>query len=88
MEIIKAQKLNIYIQNSLFLKNVDLTISEGQIIHLVGKNGGGKTTLIEALLMLNNHNDGELKSNLNDEYGYLPQVSHQFPKIQKNVNFR
>lgn len=82
MEILKTKQLNIYIQNTLFLKEVNFSIKPGEIIHLVGKNGSGKTTLIETLLKLNDNWKGEFKSYLGPaDYGYLPQVSHQFPKM-------
>lgn len=43
------------------LDRVNLTIQEGEWIHLVGPNGSGKTTLLKAIAQLIPHVDGEIR---------------------------
>ncbi len=45
------------------LKDVNLTVREGEIYGLIGKNGAGKTTLMRILLGLTAPTDGEIKIN-------------------------
>lgn len=42
------------------LKNINLTIEQGDIYGLVGKSGAGKSTLLRCLNGLTSYNDGKL----------------------------
>lgn len=42
------------------LKNVDLTIRQGEIYGLIGKNGAGKTTIFNIILGLTDFENGRL----------------------------
>lgn len=56
------------------LRDVNLTISSGDFIGIIGPNGGGKTTLVKALLKLLKPSCGEVKYLKKDiRIGYLPQ---------------
>lgn len=70
------------------LQKVNLTISKGDFLGLVGPNGGGKTTLIKIILGLLKPDEGEVKI-LNQEIssfdkwhtiGYVPQKANSFNK--------
>ena len=66
------------------LKNIDLSIPEGTIMGLVGKNGAGKSTIIKCLLGLLKPDAGEatvfdesswdLSAESKQRIGYVPQV--------------
>ena len=45
--LLTAQNLSVFRGNSLIFKNVDISINEGEAIHLLGDNGAGKTTLVQ-----------------------------------------
>lgn len=61
------------------LKNVDVSIQKGQIVGLIGSNGAGKTTMINAILGLSSF-EGEL-----DVLGYDPHT--QRDQLMKEVCF-
>lgn len=58
--------------NEYILKNVNLTIKQGEKIAFVGRNGSGKTTLIKLLCRLYDVTEGTIKLNGIDirEYNY------------------
>lgn len=61
------------------LKNIDVSIKKGQIVGLIGSNGAGKTTMINAILGLSTF-DGEL-----DVLGYDPHKERD--QLMKEVCF-
>lgn len=62
------------IQNSLLLKDIDLTITYGEKVCLIGKNGTGKTTFIKDIInVYNNINNEVIKIGSNVKIGYIPQ---------------
>lgn len=74
------------------LENVSFKIYQNDFIGVIGPNGGGKTTLLKAILGLVKPYSGELL--LNDRFisqqkiGYLPQIStgdKNFPLSVKDV---
>uniref|UniRef100_A0A7C5V1D5 ABC transporter ATP-binding protein n=1 Tax=Caldicellulosiruptor owensensis TaxID=55205 RepID=A0A7C5V1D5_9FIRM len=61
MKIIEAKNLKKKVNNRSVLKDVNLTIYEGEIYSLLGPNGAGKTTTIYTLLGLLKKDGGEVK---------------------------
>jgi ATP-binding cassette, subfamily B, bacterial PglK len=65
------------------LKNISLTVRDGESVGLVGPSGSGKTTLVDVLLGLLEPSEGEIhynrihlrrsKVNFNSQVAYLPQ---------------
>ena len=49
MELLKCTNISKNFGNKKILKNINLTINEGKIIGLLGKNGTGKSTLIKLI---------------------------------------
>lgn len=43
------------------LKNINLTLKQGEIFGFLGANGAGKTTLIKTMLGLLKYNEGSVK---------------------------
>ena len=55
------------------LHNVDLSVSADEVVTLIGPNGGGKTTLVRALLGLIRLDAGRVDKRSGLRVGYLPQ---------------
>lgn len=63
------------------LKNVDLTIAQDDFLGIIGPNGGGKTTLVKAILGTVPHTgevvlSPELFRGKERLIGYMPQISN------------
>ena len=62
------------------LKNVDLTVSGGRVLGLVGENGAGKTTLIKHLMGLLKAQQGEVRvfgiDPVKDPVGVLSRIGY------------
>lgn len=75
------------------LKDISLTISQGQFIGIIGKSGSGKSTFLNILLGLLNRNSGEIiindkivntKDSWSSSIGYVPQDIVLFDQPLKN----
>ncbi len=79
--LIKTENLTLGYDKIPVLKNVNLEIFENDFVGVIGPNGGGKTTLLKAILGLMKPISGKIhfRSDLNKQkkpIGYLPQVKH------------
>lgn len=84
MKAVEIKNLTVRLNGRDVLNNLFLSLDEGRFLGVVGPNGGGKTTLLKAILGLIKPSSGEilvfgkspgevLKSGR--LFGYLPQVS-------------
>ena len=88
-EILKISNLSVSYDNEPpILRNINLSVFQNDFLGIIGPNGGGKTTLLKALLGLVTPSSGEIKffrqgkevNKLN--IGYLPQINqidNKFP---------
>lgn len=79
--LIKIQNLSVGYDKLPVLKNVNFEIFEQDFIGVIGPNGGGKTTLLKAILGLLNPIEGKIDfrkdmDGRKKSIGYLPQVRH------------
>ncbi len=63
MSILEVRKINKSFGNKQILKNVSLSINEGEILGFIGPNGAGKTTTIKVILGLQSLDSGEVYIN-------------------------
>ncbi len=91
MKAIEINNLTVKLNGREVLKDITLSIDEGRFIGIVGPNGGGKTTLLRAILGLIKPSSGEILVfgrspedvlKTGSAFGYLPQtlkVEPDFP---------
>ena len=60
MSILEVKKINKSFGKKQVLKNVSLSINEGEILGFIGPNGAGKTTTIKVILGLQSLDSGEV----------------------------
>jgi len=79
--LIKIQNLTVGYDRTPVLRGINLDIFENDFLGVIGPNGGGKTTLLKAILGILKPVEGsiEFRSDIkgkNRPIGYLPQVKH------------
>jgi len=90
--ILKADKVNYSIDNKKILEDISFTISEGEIISIVGSNGAGKSTLLKLIINLINIDSGDIilynknvrayrRLDLAKVVSYLSQTNHNFMNL-------
>jgi ABC-2 type transport system ATP-binding protein len=72
---IRIDNLNKHIGKQRVLKNVNLTIGEGEVVGLLGPNGAGKSTLMKILVGVwaGDQRGGETLIEVPKNVGYLPE---------------
>ena len=63
LEILKVTNLSKSYKNKKVLREINLNVSYGESVALIGSNGSGKSTLIKCLLGLTNIEKGEIYTN-------------------------
>ncbi|MDM7946267.1 MAG: zinc ABC transporter ATP-binding protein ZnuC [Oceanibaculum nanhaiense] len=71
--LIEASSITVRRGDVPVLDHVDLTLSAGEIVCIIGPNGSGKTTLLRALLGLIAVQDGKVRRRTGLRIGYMPQ---------------
>lgn len=78
-------------ENTVVVRELEFTVSEGDYLCILGENGSGKSTLIKALLGLKPQLSGEISFGEGvgrNEIGYLPQqtvVQRDFPASVREI---
>lgn len=84
MKAVDIHNLTVKLNGREVLNNITLSLDEGRFLGVVGPNGGGKTTLLRAILGLIKPNSGEIRIfgkppedvlKTGSIFGYLPQTS-------------
>lgn len=70
--MIKYNDVNLNLDNIDILKDISFTINKGEFVHILGPNGGGKTTIIKIIAGILKPTSGQVVVNT-DQIGYLPQ---------------
>lgn len=81
--MITIENLDKSFGSNIVLKNINLTLQEGQVYGIVGENGSGKTTLFKCIAGLESYS-GEIISdfkNLKNHIGFLQTDPYFFSKI-------
>ena len=96
--MLQISNLNVYYGESHILRNVDLSVPEGQMVCLIGRNGVGKTTLMKTIMGLLKPRSGTINfsgkiinSKSPDQrakmgIGYVPQGREIIPRLTVKEN--
>ena len=74
--LVAAHGLSVHLRQRTILDRVDLTVSRGEIVTVIGLNGAGKSTLVRALLGLIRPASGRIHRQPGLRIGYSPQHLH------------
>jgi zinc transport system ATP-binding protein len=94
MEAISISSLTVKLNDREVLNNITLSLDEGRFLGIVGPNGGGKTTLLRAILGLIRPTSGEIHIfgqspeavlKTGSVFGYLPQILKVAPDFPIRV---
>jgi len=97
---IELENINLTINDTNILKNIDLNIPKGSTIGIVGKSGSGKTSLLKIILKLLPPTNGIIKlnnqnlesidtNNWNEKISVVMQDSHIFSSsIKYNITLQ
>ncbi|MFI3268248.1 MAG: ABC transporter ATP-binding protein [Rikenellaceae bacterium] len=87
--ILKLDQIEVRYDDKIALQNASLEVKSHDFIGVIGPNGGGKTTLIKAILKKVEIENGQITYfGIENKIGYLPQYSNidkQFPIKVKEV---
>ncbi len=78
---ISIENLSVYYRHTPALAGVCLDVRDGEFLGIIGPNGGGKTTLLKAILGLVDINSGSISiygdksRGARQQIGYVPQFS-------------
>ena len=60
-EVLRISNLNYTIENRIILKNINLSLIEGEFISIMGPSGSGKTSLLRIISGLSKQTSGEIQ---------------------------
>lgn len=86
-KVLEIEKLNALYDSGQGVKNINLSVNEGEFIALVGHNGAGKTTIMNSILGLKEYEGYiKLKYKYND-IGYVSQlqVMDWYLNVEDNI---
>ena len=61
--LITCEGVSVRFANEAVLEQVNLTVSEGEVVTLIGPNGSGKSTLLKILAGVTKQTKGEFQLN-------------------------
>lgn len=78
MLLMKCQNVTVEIQGSILIENMNVNIQKGEVIGLIGKNGAGKSTILQVLNGDVEHSEGIIEKFDNVEIGMVDQELEEF----------
>ena len=87
--MLKLNQLSKYFNDKQVLHSVDLEISQGEIVTIIGPSGSGKSTLLRCMNLLEVPEEGEVwfeDNNLLDSKTNLNEIREQIGMVFQNFN--
>lgn len=85
MSLIHVENLSVAYGGQIVLRDVNLSITPGEIVTIVGPNGSGKTSLLRALIGAVKPAGGRVHRARDLRIGYVPQRLHIDPTLPITV---
>ncbi len=85
-QLIAAHGVAVTINGRTLLHEIDLSVDTGEIVTIIGPNGGGKTTLVRALLGTQALSAGSVTRMEGLTVGYVPQRLNLNPMMPVRVS--
>lgn len=74
VKLIELKSVNYWLSSrNVILKDINLILNKGEIITIIGPNGGGKSTLAKIILGLIQPSQGKVYISKKVKFGYMPQ---------------
>ena len=73
MKLLSTDNISVKYGSNIVLRDVSLSIEEGEIITIVGPNGSGKTSLVKTIIGAVSPFQGSVSLKENLRIGYIPQ---------------
>jgi len=83
--LLDVSNVDLMIGKQLLLQQINLKISQGEILTIIGPNGAGKTTLLRVALGLLKPTAGTVETSPGLTIGYMPQRLHLDPTFPLTV---
>jgi branched-chain amino acid transport system ATP-binding protein len=96
--LLELENINTFRGPAHIIRNVSLNVNEGEVVSMVGRNGAGRTTIIESIVGLLPVRSGAIRFNGRDitalppherarcGIGYAPENSGIFPDLTVSEN--
>lgn len=88
MSVLTVKDLGVSYDQVEALKGVNFTVEANEFIGIIGPNGGGKSTLVKAILGIKDYSVGEITIAEGEVLGYVPQhttFDRRFPITVEEV---
>ncbi|MFV0482493.1 MAG: metal ABC transporter ATP-binding protein [Bacteroidales bacterium] len=89
--LLSTTNLSVRYGSLLAIDNANILVSNKDFVGVIGPNGGGKSTLVKALVGLINPYKGKIEKAKDLKIGYVPQVNNidfKFPiSVEEVINF-
>lgn len=79
MGILRLENINKYYNKKNVLKDINVSIEQGDIISIIGPSGSGKSTLLRCIIGLEEISSGKILKDSNVEMGMVFQNFNLFP---------
>ena len=83
-ELLKLENLHAWYGESHILHGVNLTVSEGEVVTLLGRNGAGRTTTMRAIMSLTGTRKGSIKISGEESIG-MP--AHNIARLGVGIGY-
>ncbi|WP_185903679.1 amino acid ABC transporter ATP-binding protein [Hathewaya massiliensis] len=77
--MLRLENINKYYNKDLALKDINISIEEGDIVSIIGPSGSGKSTLLRSIIGLEEISSGKILKDSTIEMGMVFQSFNLFP---------